>query len=152
MPLDFEKHAAKGNEFVRLVADELVVSRDKAGRIIRAVFHALRNRLTHEESFHLLAQLPVAIKGIYVDGWKFKKDYSRIIHVNDFLNEVRTEDGVLAAYDLGNNQRAEKAVAAVFKAMNYFVSEGEFKDVLAVLPEEIRHFIQESLAGEGTVL
>ncbi|MBL7745262.1 MAG: DUF2267 domain-containing protein [Chitinophagaceae bacterium] len=152
MPLDFEKHAAKGNEFVRLVADELIVSRDKAGRIIRAVFHALRNRLTHEESFQLLAQLPVAIKGIYVDGWKFKKDFTRIIHLHDFLNEVRTEDGVLAAYDLGNNERAEKAVAAVFKAMNYFVSEGEFKDVMAVLPGEIRNFIQESLAGEGTVL
>ncbi len=152
MPLDFEKHAAKGNEFVRLVADELIVSREKAGRIIRAVFHALRNRLTHEESFQLLAQLPVAIKGIYVDGWKFKKDFTRIIHLPDFLNEVRTEDGVLAAYDLGNNERAEKAVAAVFKAMSYFVSEGEFKDVMAVLPGEIRNFIQESLAGEGTVL
>lgn len=152
MALDFEKYAAKGNEFARLVADDLVVSRDKAGRIIRAVFRALRNRLSHEESFQLLAQLPLALKGVYVDGWKFEKDFNRITHINDFLNEVRSEDGVLAAYDLGNNERAEKAVAAVFKAMSYFVSEGEFKDVLAGLPEEIRHFVNESLAGEGTVL
>ncbi len=56
MPLDFEKYAVKGNEFVRLVAEELLMSKDKTGRIIRAVLHALRNRLSHKESFQLLAQ------------------------------------------------------------------------------------------------
>jgi uncharacterized protein (DUF2267 family) len=152
MALDFEKYAAKGNEFVRLVADELPVSRDKAGRIIRAVFHTLRDRLSHEESFQLLAQLPVALKGVYVDGWKFEKDFKRITHIGDFLNEVRTEDGVLAAYDLGNNERAEKAVTAVFRAMSYFISDGEFRNVIAVLPEEIKQFVNKSLAGEGTIL
>ena len=35
MSLDFEKYAVKGNEFVRLVVEELEVPRDKAGRIIR---------------------------------------------------------------------------------------------------------------------
>ena len=48
MSLDFEKKG-EGNEFVRLVAEELEVPVDKAGRIIRAVLHALRNRLSHEE-------------------------------------------------------------------------------------------------------
>ena len=64
MSLDFEKYAVKGNEFVRLVAEELDVSLDKAGRIIRAVFHALRNRRSHEESFQLLVQLPMSLKGV----------------------------------------------------------------------------------------
>ena len=93
MSLDFEKYAAKGNEFVRLVADELEVSREKAGRIIRSVFHALRNRLTHEESFQLMAQLPMVLKGVYVDGWHFDKDLDRIRHINDFLDEIRTKTG-----------------------------------------------------------
>jgi uncharacterized protein (DUF2267 family) len=81
MALDFEKYAAKGNEFVRLVAEDLQVSHDRAGRIIRAVFHALRNRLNHEESFQLLAQLPMVLKGVYVDGWHFDKDFHRIRHI-----------------------------------------------------------------------
>ena len=95
MSLDFEKKG-EGNEFVRLVAEELEVSVDKAGRIIRAVFHALRNRLSHEESFQLLAQLPVSLKGVYVDGWRFNKDFHRISYINDFLDGVRQEDGGLA--------------------------------------------------------
>ena len=66
----------KGNEFVRLIAEELEVPRDKVGRIIYAVFHALRNRLSHAESFHLIAQLPMVLKSVYLDGWWFDKDIS----------------------------------------------------------------------------
>ena len=152
MSLDFEKYAAKGNEFVRLVADELEVSREKAGRIIRAVFHALRNRLTHEESFQLMAQLPMVLKGVYADGWHFDKDLKRIKHINDFLDEVRTEDGGQAVYDFGDNTKASAAVACVFKALNYFVSEGEMNDIMDVMPAELKKYIKESIAGKGVVL
>ena len=113
------KYAVKGNEFVRLVVEELEVPRDKAGRIIRVVLRALRNRLSHEESFQLLAQLPMSLKGVYVDGWRFDKDFNRISHINEFLDEVRQEDGGLAGYDFSNNSKARVAVASVFKALNY---------------------------------
>ena len=152
MSLDFEKNAVKGNEFVRLVVEELEVPRDKAGRIIRAVFHALRNRLSHEESFQLLAQLPMSLKGVYVDGWRFDKVFNRISYINDFLDEVRLEDGGLAGYDFDNNSKAEVAVASVFKALNYFVSEEEMNDILDVMPSALKQFIKEKIEGKGTVL
>jgi uncharacterized protein (DUF2267 family) len=152
MSLDFERYAAKGNEFVKLVADDLQIPRSKAGRIIRAVLHALRNRLSHEKSFHFLAQLPVALKGVYVDGWEFDKPFNRLCHIEDFLEEVRKEDMELAGYDFGNDKCAEKLIAAVFKALNYFVSEGEFTDVLAEMPEEMKKFIKKSIAGNEFLL
>lgn len=152
MPLNFDKYAIKGNEFVRLVAEELQVPLDKAGRIIRTVFHTLRNRLSHEESFQLLAQLPMAMKGVYVDGWKFEKDAHRINYLDDFLEEVRHEDGRLAAYDFGDNIRTKHVVATVFKTLNYFVSEGEMNDILAVMPVELKAFIKESIGGHKLAL
>ncbi|MDP4261298.1 MAG: DUF2267 domain-containing protein [Bacteroidota bacterium] len=152
MSLDFEKYAAKGNKFVKLVEDELQVPKDKAGRIIRAVLHALRNRLSHEDSFRLLAQLPLALKGIYVDGWKFDKDFTRISHGNDFLDEVRKEDWEQASYDFGNNRNAQKAIAAVFKAMSYFVNKGEFENIMASLPGEIKQFEKRVWKSKETVL
>jgi len=152
MPLDFEKYAAKGNEFVRLVAEELKVPRDMAGRIIYSVLHALRNRLSHEESFQLIAQLPMALKGVYVDGWNFSKDFNRIKHVEDFLDEVRKEDGDRAGYDFGNNTKARVTIAAIFKALNYFVSDGEMNDIIDVLPEEIKEFTRKSLASSETTM
>ncbi|MFM9911674.1 MAG: DUF2267 domain-containing protein [Chitinophagaceae bacterium] len=152
MSLHFDKYASKGNEFVQLVAEDLAVSPDKAGRIIRAVLHALRNRLTHEESFQLLSQLPMALKGVYVDGWRFNKDFNRINRLTDFLDEVKQEDGNQAGYDFGNNAKALAAIATVFNAMHYFVSDGEMNDIIAVMPEALKKFIKESIAGNETVL
>ena len=151
MSLDFEKYASKGNEFVNLVSEDMEVSRNKAGRIIRSVLHALRNRLSHEESFQLLAQLPMALKAVYVDGWKIKNEFKRLSHLNEFLDEIRKEDGGLAGYDFGNNTKATKAVASVFKAISFFITEGEMNDIIDVMPSQLKKFIKESIAGSQTV-
>lgn len=143
MVLDFEKYATKGNEFIRLVSLELEVPRDMAGRITRSVLHALRNRFNHHESFQLLAQLPMAIKAIYVDGWHFSKPQMRIRHITDLLDEVRTEDGKLSGYDFGNNTQALRAVKAVFKSISSFVSPGQMSDLMSTLPAEVRTFLED---------
>ena len=72
---------------------------DKAGRIIRAVFHALRNRLSNEESFQLLSQFACVAERC-VCGWRFIKNFHLIIYINDFFDKVTQEDGGLAGYDL----------------------------------------------------
>jgi uncharacterized protein (DUF2267 family) len=152
MSFNFEKYAAKGNEFVNFIATELKVPKEKAGRIIRAVLHALRNRISHEESFQLLAQFPMALKGVYVEGWKFTKDYDRITHVNDFLNEIRKEDGELASFDFGNDEKATQAASTVFEGLSYFVSEGEMEDIIATLPKELKIFIRGDVIKNKLVL
>jgi uncharacterized protein (DUF2267 family) len=152
MSFHFEKYAAKANEFVNLVAEDLKVPIEKSGRIIRAVLHALRNRISHEESFQLIAQLPMALKGVYVDGWKFDKHFSRISHINDFLDEVRKEDGELAGFDFGNDAKAKQAVTAVFRALGFLISEGEMQDIIASLPKELKTFFGKNIVGKGLVL
>jgi uncharacterized protein (DUF2267 family) len=36
---------------------------------LRAVLHALRDRLPPDEAVDLAAQMPLIIKGVYFDGW-----------------------------------------------------------------------------------
>lgn len=152
MVLDFDKYATKGNEFIRLVSMELEVPRDMAGRITRAVLHALRNRFSHQESFQLMAQLPMAIKAIYVDGWRFSKGQTRLRHITDLLDEVRLEDGRLSGYDFGNNSNTLRAVKAVFASISSFVSAGQMEDLLLSLPIEVRTFLEDaSLHNEQSV-
>jgi uncharacterized protein (DUF2267 family) len=152
MTLDFDKYAGTGNKVVRILADDLQTSREKAGRILTAVLHSLRHRLTVQESFQLMAQLPMALKAVYVDGWKYKEPFKRIHHVDEFLDEIREEDGKTAAYDFGNNEEAKKAVIAVFRVLNLFVSEGEVEDVVAVLPKELKEFVKDALGEKRLVL
>ncbi len=143
MSLNFEKYAQKGNEFVHLVEEDLKVSRDKAGRIIRAVLQALRKRLSLEESFQFIAQLPMALKSVYVDRWSLNQEYERINTVEEFLDEVRKEDQNRAGYDFGNDAKAKVAVSAVFNALRKFVSEGEMEDIINMLPQPLKEFLKE---------
>ena len=43
--------------------------RQQSYAALRAVLHALRDRLPVQESADLAAQLPVLIRGIYYEGW-----------------------------------------------------------------------------------
>jgi uncharacterized protein (DUF2267 family) len=143
MVIDFEKYALKGNEFIRFVSLELEVPRDKAARIIRAVLHALRDRLPYEESFQLLAQLPMAIKGIYVDGWTYRTQRQTARHLDEFLEAIREADGNLSGYDFGNNAQALRAMQSVFSALYEYISPGEIEDVLGTLPRALREFVRQ---------
>lgn len=141
MSLDFDQYAAKGNAFVNRVAEVLQVQRNQAARIVRSVLHALRNRLSHTESFQLLAQLPMALKSVYVDGWKYSDNYLRLRRPEEFLDEIRKEDHGMAGYDFGNDQRAALATAAVFNVLFESVSEGEAEDLINTLPESLQIWI-----------
>ena len=143
MSLNFTQYAAKGNAYVNRVAEVLQVQRNQAARIVRSVLHALRNRLSHEESFQLLAQLPMALKSVYVEGWKYSDNYIRLRRPEEFLDEIRKEDNGMAGYDFGNNQRAALATAAVFNVLFETISEGEGRDMLSTLPESLKLWIQQ---------
>jgi uncharacterized protein (DUF2267 family) len=148
MSLDFLEYAAKGNAYVNRVAETLHLQRDQAARIVRSVLHALRNRLSHEESFQLLAQLPMALKAVYVDGWKHSDSYLRIRRPEEFLDEIRKEDDGMAGYDFGNDQRAALATAAVLNILFESISDGESKAILNTLPKSLKIWIQQMEQAE----
>lgn len=147
----FEKYAAKGNEWINKIAQLGEMPEDQAGRILKATLHALRNRLTIEESFHLLSQLPMALKGVYVDGWRVPQRFERIRHLHEFLDDIRSIEGATAAYDLGNDQKAKERVGIVFQILHEHISEGEMENILGQFSEEIRHFIQIQKREQPTI-
>lgn len=141
MTLNFSKYATDAEHFVKEVANELGAPGDsgKGARILRAVFHAFRNRVTPTESLQLIAQLPMLIKAIYVDGWQIKKEEARQLrHLGDFIEAVREAGGRATLNDFTTDYEVEKAVRAVFTVLKNQVSEGEIQDVLATLPQELR--------------
>lgn len=140
--MNFEKHAAKGNEFLNRLAWHLnePQNKDRAGRILRSVLRALRNRLTLEESIQLMAQLPMVVKGLYVDGWAPHKPHSKIKTVEELAWEVVREDGNSAKGDFGDAEAALSAIEAVMKTMADYVSPGELHNIVAILPEDMKGY------------
>ena len=145
--MNFEKYVQKGNLFLKELAEELGVPQDKdrAGRVLRAVLHALRRRLTPEEYLDLVAQLPMCIKAIAVDGWRLHESPDKSIkHIEDLIHAVMEEDRRTAPRDLGNEEHAKEAIKAVIRVIKRHVSDGEIQDVEAELPKQLRQFIEEA--------
>ncbi len=144
--MNFEKYAEKGNLFVKELAQELGCpdNKKKAGRILKAVLKALRNRLSHEESMHLLAQLPMCIKAIYVDGWKLSETPEKIKNVSEFVEEVMKYDRPRAQQDFADKDDAIRAIKAVFRVIKRHISDGEAQDVEAELPKQLKELWEDA--------
>lgn len=149
MSLDFEKYAMKGNEFMHQLETNLgVADRGHAARILRSTFKVLRNHLTFEESLQLLAQLPMAIKSLYVDGWT-RGANARIKTVDDFVVEIIQAEGNLAWRDFSSKEEILQAVRAVVETMRIYVSGEEMDQALATLPRKIQTIFEPSTHSEN---
>lgn len=127
--------------FIKELARELYEPEnlDRAIRVLRCVFSALRERLTIEESFHVISQLPMLIKAIYVDGWQPMKETEKIRRVDDFVEHVLSFDRQ-AEPDFGRPQEAREKVQKTFKVLKRHLSTGEQRDIESTLPRPLREF------------
>ena len=106
--------------------------KQKAYGALRAVLHALRDRLTVEEVAQLGAQMPMLIRGIYYEGWDPTGKPVRQRHKDQFL--ARIEEQLKRNDDID----PEKIARAVFTVLANRISEGEIEDIEHVLPVELR--------------
>ena len=143
MSLHFYSYARKGYEFIDEVSRELkTTDTDKAGRMIRCVLRALRNRLTIEEGFSFMAQLPMALKSVFVDGWKMKKEYKKIQNMEDFSAEVLNEDAYSAWKDFTSSEEVKATILAVFKVLTRHIASNEAGIIFNVLPMDLQKLLQ----------
>jgi uncharacterized protein (DUF2267 family) len=137
MLLEFEKYDMKGNEFLNRLQENLqTTDRAHAARILRSTLRVLRNHLMVEESLQLISQLPMAIKGVYVDGWR-AGSHKKIKSVDDLLVEIVQEEKNDAFRDFQDRNGILNAVRAVIATLREYVSDEEMDQALATLPKKI---------------
>lgn len=138
--MKYKLYIEKAQIIIKEVAEELGFPDDHhlAERMLRAVLHTLRSRLTIQESFQMMAQLPMLLKALYVDGWKYQQKPSRIKHIGDFIREVVHEDFPSGHHDITTSKDGENAIRAVLKVIRRHVSEGEVQDILAIMPDDLK--------------
>lgn len=147
MALDFNKYAQEGNQFLNHLANELGHPQEKAQTaiILKAVLHTLRDRLTVGESLNLIAQLPMFLKAVYVDNWKYMEHPKRIKTAEEFKEEVKKEQEKLGESQFDWKMNTKDIVKKVIAVMSEnYLSEGEIQDILAQLPEEMEEVIRDS--------
>ncbi len=109
--------------------------RQYAYRALRAVLHALRDRLTVDVAAKLAAQLPTLIRGVYYEDWDPSRTPVAIHDVGTFLDHVASEG------HMAGETEASIAVTAVARVLRAHLPAGEIDHVLAVLPDTFRVLI-----------
>ena len=151
MTTPFDKYAMHGNEFLSQLADELYMPNEKERvlHVLKAVLHGIRNRISPEESSQFMAQLPMMVKAVYVDGWQIGKHQKRISTFEEFVDEVYDLSGGYKGLAFGDRMEAERGIQSVFKILKNYISDGEFNDVLASMPTKLRSDLLDMLMSNG---
>ncbi len=102
---------------------------------LRAVLHALRDRLTVDEAAQLGAQLPMLVRGFYYEGWRPARTPVNERTKAAFLEHIRANVRV-DPEDLAVDP--EQLARAVFMVLFGFVSTGELEDVRGMFPQEVQ--------------
>ena len=140
MSIHFIKHAEIGYRFLDELAVELGDSgnTERAGRLLRSIFRLLRNHLSVEESFLIIAQMPMALKALYVDGWIPGNQLAANNTFSNFIDDVLEVDGCFSwVYSPGTNE-VPLAIQAVLKTLRNYVPEEEFENMSTLFPLDIK--------------
>ena len=116
----------------KLTSDHHFRDRHQAYNALRAVLHALRNRLTVEQAVHLGAQLPTLVHGIYYEGWHVASTPTSDRQVDEFAARVEQELPPLFPRDAVGTTRA------VFDLLWQELDHGETAKIIGTLPVPLR--------------
>lgn len=141
MSINFEKFANEGNAFVRQLASELGHPNDvgQTSILLRAVLHAVRDRIQFQESLHLLAQLPLFLKGIYVEGWTYKEPDTDTDTLEDFKTAVKEGQATYGEKQFDWSTSTEELISKVLLSLGtHFLSKGQLSHVAGQLPQDLK--------------
>ncbi len=105
--------------------------RQLAWQGLRSTLQVLRDFLTPEEALDFAAQLPLLLRGAYVDGWR-PSHTPVTVRTKAALLERVGEHLKVPDYD------TERVVRAALSVVAAHVSAGEVGDVKSLLREEVR--------------
>jgi uncharacterized protein (DUF2267 family) len=129
----FDTSVQDTNRWLKTLQEELGdCERQEAYVALRAVLHALRDRLQAHAAVKLAAQLPMLVRGLFYEGWTLPEGPTRSRTPKEFADAVREGFGPHFRFDPMTVTRA------VFGVLASFVSPGEAIKLKAQLSEGLR--------------
>ena len=118
---------------------------------LRAVLHAVRDRLTVEEAVHLGQQLPMIVRGFYYEGWQPSRAPDEIETQDAFFRHVESSLGGTTSTAAGDLD-VRAATQAVLRFLDDQLQDGTLRHVKQQLPDEIRELFGQSAQEKVSVV
>lgn len=106
-----------------------------AYKLLRAVLHALRDRLMVDDAVKFGAQLPTVIRGLYYEGWKPSRVPIKM-HKEEFMDRVFSETYIA-------RKNPEKLIHDVLVAIGQYVDQGTLDKIKKTLPKDLAEWQQD---------
>jgi uncharacterized protein (DUF2267 family) len=142
----FDKTVQESNLWLKDLTERLnTFDRHHAYSTLRAVLHALRDRIGPENAAHLGAQLPMLLRGLFYEGWDPTGKPSKERHEAAFLAHIARE------LPRADESEVEEGTRAVFDVLSKHIDRGAAVKLAGMFPQELRKlwpaFIQEAARG-----
>lgn len=125
----FDTTVQESNGWLKAIEARLQpCSRSEAYAAFRAVVHVLRDRLPTEGVLGLSAQLPILLRGVFLEGWRPSERPSRIRHPLTFAEHVEA----LLPPDFPREGLG--TASAVLQVLAERLDAGEVRKLIAYLP------------------
>jgi uncharacterized protein (DUF2267 family) len=132
----FDKTVQESNLWLKDVMERLnTYDRRHAYSTMRAVLHALRDRIGPENAAHLGAQLPMLLRGLFYEGWNPTGKPTKERHESAFLAHIARE--LPRATGPGE---IEQGALAVLDVLSKHIDRGAAVKLAAILPQDLRRF------------
>lgn len=143
MSLDFDTYAQEGNDFVNRLAERLghPQEKDQVAILLRSVLYALRDRISIAENLHVVSQLPMFLKAIYVSEWSYSDDLERIDTTKGFSEKIEAYQRQYGESDFDWKASTPELATKVFAEIERYLTEGEVNDIKSQLPPEIASLV-----------
>lgn len=139
----FDTTVQETNGWLRAIEQRLPpCGRHEAYAAFRAVTHALRNRLPLEGVISLSSQLPMLLRGLFLEGWNPASGGTRFRTPEAFAAAVALE--LPDDFPRQPNETAQ----AVLAVMEERLSKGEVARLLELLPQALRRVATEEIRDE----
>jgi len=138
MAVNFIKYAEEAHEYIKKMALQLGFTEERTLRAVRAVLHAIRDRIGVGESLNLISQFPFFLKGLYVERWKLSERVENFSTLDEFAERIMAGAGRTFVVDFESKEQAVGVSRAVMHSLRRYVSEGELANVYKNLPKELK--------------
>lgn len=142
--LSFDKFKQEAYEYFNELAAELghPDERERVLIIWRAVMHTIRDRIQIAESFHLMAQLPTILKGLYAEDWKYHdKPPKEFSEIEEMKKEVKALQNQYGETDFDWNKSTEEIISITIHSLKRYVTAGELQHLSDQLPKEVKALV-----------
>ena len=133
----FDTTVRETHGWLNEIGESLGPDKQRQYHALRAVLFALRDRMTVDEAFHLSAQLPLLVRGIFWEG------YNPTGKPETYRDRAAFLDRVSGWLELSPPLDPEDSARAVFQAVARNIEPGQLEQVRHMMPEPVRDLFPE---------